>query len=80
MRPDRHNAGVSAVSLWTLGAGLAAVALLTLVSLTAIGARRRGQRWFSACLSGLIFPLTWTVWYLLDEPPAVRKRRRAMDE
>jgi hypothetical protein len=67
------------VTLWLLGVGLPA-AWLTLASLTVVGARRRGQRWFSACLSGLVFPLTWTVWYLLDEPPAVRKGRRAMGE
>jgi len=69
---------VSPYTIWLLG--LPAAAWLALGSLTAVGARRRGQRWFLACLSGLFFPLTWTVWYAFDERAATRSRRWAADE
>jgi hypothetical protein len=46
-------------------AGLAIVWLL-LGLLTAAGARRRRHRWPRALLSGLLFPLTWVAWYLID--------------
>ena len=49
-------------------------------SLAAWGARRRGQRWRFAWLSGLFFPVSWVVWYVADERAAgghaVRQRRR----
>jgi len=46
-------------------AGLATV-WLALGVLTAAGAGRRGQRWPRAVLSGLLFPVTWVAWYLID--------------
>jgi hypothetical protein len=49
--------------------GLFAVALLALVVLTATGSHRRGAPLPLAALSGLLFPLTWVVWYLRDERP-----------
>jgi hypothetical protein len=66
----QHTTGVSAVASWTLG--LLALPWLALGSLTVIGARRRGQRWRTVWLSGLLFPLTWVVWYLVDQRPAER--------
>jgi len=36
---------------------------------TAAGARRRGAGVPLAALAGLVFPVTWTVWYLHDERP-----------
>jgi hypothetical protein len=59
---------VGAAGIWTLG--LSAAAWLTVGSLTVRGARRRGQRWRFAWLSGLLFPLSWVIWYVLDERAA----------
>jgi hypothetical protein len=56
---------VSTAGIWTLG--LSVAAWLALGSLTAVGARRRGQRWRIAWLTGLIFPLSWVIWYVLDD-------------
>jgi hypothetical protein len=68
------------VILGILVYGLPAVAWLAIASLTAFGARRRGQRWRSAWLSGLFFPLTWIIWYEVDERAAggraTRQQRR----
>jgi hypothetical protein len=50
---------------WTLG--LEAAVWLAVGSLAAWGARRRGQRWRLAWLSGLLFPLSWVAWYMVDE-------------
>jgi hypothetical protein len=63
-----------AAGIWTL----AAAAWLTLGSLTAFGARRRGQRWRFAWLSGLIFPLTWVFWYVVDERAAGSRATRRL--
>jgi hypothetical protein len=69
---------VSAASIWALG--LSAVAWLAIGSLTAWGARRRGQRWRIAWLSGLFFPVSWVIWYMIDERAAggraTRRQRR----
>jgi hypothetical protein len=51
--------------------GVAAVAglvtaWLVLAVLTVAGARRRGERWPLALVSGLLFPVTWVRWYLVD--------------
>ena len=46
-------------------AGLAA-AWLVLGVLTAAGARHRGRRWDQALAGGLLFPVTWVLWYLID--------------
>ena len=38
-------------------------------ALTTAGGRRRGFGWALAAISGLAFPIAWTVWYLRDEQP-----------
>lgn len=43
--------------------------LLALMTLTGLGAHRRGLAALPASLAGLFFPVTWTVWYLRDERP-----------
>lgn len=53
------------------------VLALPLAVLTGIGARKRGVAISLALLAGLFFPVTWTVWYLLDEQPYRRRRRHA---
>ena len=37
--------------------------------LTSVGMRARGHGMPVALLGGLVFPLTWTVWYVVDEHP-----------
>jgi hypothetical protein len=64
------------VSIWALG--LSAVAWLAIGSLTAWGARHRGKPWRYAWLSGLIFPLTWVIWYVVDERAAGGRATRLM--
>jgi hypothetical protein len=70
---------MSAAGVWTLG--LSAALWLAVGSLAAGGARRRGQRWRLAWLSGLFFPVSWVIWYIADERAAggraTRRRRRA---
>ena len=60
--------------------GLSAAVWLLMGLLAAWGARRRGQRWRFAWLSGLFFPLSWVIWYVVDEHTAggraTRRRRR----
>jgi hypothetical protein len=51
-----------------------AVAATPLAALTGLGAHRRGVGTPLAVLSGLCFPVTWTVWYLRDEHPYRRHR------
>ena len=46
-----------------------------LALLTAIGAHRRGLAIPLAAVTGLLFPVTWTVWYVRDEHPYRRGRR-----
>jgi hypothetical protein len=46
---------------------LLVTAWLALGALTVAGARRRGQRRLLALVTGLFFPMAWTVWYLIDE-------------
>jgi uncharacterized membrane protein len=69
---------VIAAVIWALG--LSAAVWMAIGSLTAWGARRRGQRWRFALLSGLFFPLSWVIWYTVDERAAggraTRRRRR----
>lgn len=60
---------------------VAVVALGVLVAValavsTGMGARRRGAGWPLAVVSGLAFPVTWTVWYLRDERPFRRRWNR----
>ena len=56
------------------GAGLGIAVLLPV--LTAVGAQRRGRGPAGALLAGIIFPITWAVWYLRDEHPYRRELHR----
>lgn len=56
--------------------GLAA-AVLAVACLTAIGARHRGLAVAPAALAGLLFPITWAVWYVGDEQPWGQGPRQA---
>ncbi|CAN5236995.1 hypothetical protein BH09ACT12_BH09ACT12_33930 [soil metagenome] len=49
-----------------------AVVLGALVALTAVGASRRGAGLALAAVAGVFFPVTWTVWYVVDERPYER--------
>lgn len=49
--------------------------VVALMVLTATGQRRRGHGLVLALVAGLFFPVTWTVWYLLDEHPGRPVRR-----
>ena len=49
-----------------------ALPLPVLMLLTMLGSRRRGVRWPLAVGAGLMFPVTWVVWYVLDEVPYQR--------
>jgi hypothetical protein len=40
-----------------------------LITLTALGAHRRGRGNVAALMCGLVFPFTWAAWYLVDERP-----------
>jgi hypothetical protein len=44
-----------------------------LVVLTALGARRRGNRVWSAMIARLAYPVTWVVWYTRDQHPYTRR-------
>ena len=46
---------------------------LTLAGLTSVGARRRGAGVAAALLAGVVFPVTWVVWYARDERPYRRR-------
>ena len=46
-----------------------ASAVVALMLLTSLGARRRGSAVLPAALAGIFFPVTWTVWYVRDEHP-----------
>jgi len=37
--------------------------------LTALGQHRRGGRLPLAVLAGVLFPVTWVVWYVRDQRP-----------
>jgi len=58
---------------------LAAIPLgiLALMVLTTLGARRRGNRLPVALVSGVLFPVTWAVWYSRDEEFSERQRAGA---
>jgi hypothetical protein len=55
---------------------VSAVFALPLPVLTGMGAHRRGVRLPLAVLAGLVFPITWTAWYVRDEHPYRRAHRR----
>ncbi len=61
----------------TLGLLALAAVVLSLPVLTALGAHERGLPIGLAALAGILFPITWTVWYLRDEHPYRRLGRRA---
>ena len=46
-----------------------------LALLTALGAHRRGLAIPLAAVTGVLFPVTWTVWYVRDERPYRGVRR-----
>ena len=47
---------------------------LALGALTVAGARRRGDGWLPALLTGLLFwPVAWVAWYLVDKPHGRRR-------
>ena len=46
--------------------------------LTTLGARRRGQRWRTAWLNVPFFPLTWVLWYVIDERAAGGRATRQL--
>jgi hypothetical protein len=52
-----------------VGVGVLALCLLALEVLTASGARRRGAGAPLAVVAGVCFPVTWAVWYVVDEHP-----------
>ena len=59
------------------GAGLIAALLLTVVVCTGLGAHRRGCGVPLSVVAALAFPLTWTVWYVVDEDLRPRRTKRA---
>jgi hypothetical protein len=67
---------VSGAAIWTLV--LLALIWVPLGVLTAFGARRRGRRWRTAWLAGPLFPLTWTIWYLIDDRAAGGRATRQL--
>jgi hypothetical protein len=67
---------VSAFAIWTFA--LLALVWVPLGTLTAFGSRRRGRRWRSAWLAGPLFPLTWAIWYLIDDRVAGGRATRQL--
>lgn len=45
------------------------IVLVALMTLTAIGAHRRGRNLLVATVAGVFFPVTWVAWYFRDEHP-----------
>ena len=60
---SRADAVAALVTVW-----------LALAVLTAVGARQRGRAWAAALASGLLFPVTWVMWYLTDTRPERKAR------
>jgi hypothetical protein len=58
-----------------VGLVLLASVALALAILTGLGAHRRGLTIPLPALVGLVFPATWTVWYLRDQHPYRRANR-----
>jgi hypothetical protein len=67
---------VSAATTWILG--LLALVWVPLGVLTAAGAHHRGRRWRSAWLAGPLFPLTWAIWYFVDDRAAGGRATRQL--
>jgi len=59
-----------------LSAVLLVALALAVPVLTAVGARRRGYGVVAALVTGLFFPVAWSVWYLRDERPYRGRRHR----
>ena len=61
-----------------VGVALAVVCLVLLgvMTLTALGSRRRGTGLALAVVAGACFPATWTAWYVRDERRASFDGRR----
>jgi hypothetical protein len=56
----------------TYGVLLVSSATLVLAALivgTAVGSHRRGRGTLTSFVSGLVFPVTWVAWYVVDERP-----------
>jgi hypothetical protein len=64
LRAEKAHDSAVAFGLLVFLAGSLVVAL---IALTAVGAHRRGRGNVVAVVSGLVFPLTWAAWYLVDE-------------
>lgn len=61
---------------WAVGLALGVgVVWLALMGLTATGEHRRGHGVFLVLAAGVFFPITWIVWYLVDEQPYRAVRR-----
>jgi len=58
-----------------LATGLVTI-LFSVVALTLHNNQRRGQRWYVAVASGLLFPVAWLLWYVRDEHPYRDGHRR----
>ncbi len=59
--------------------GLVVLALIAPLSiLTAVGAHRRGAGLPLAIGAGIMFPVTWTAWYVRDEHPYRREQQRVV--
>ena len=67
---------MSALAIWILV--LLALAWVPLGVLTVFGARRRGRRWRTAWLAGPLFPLTWAIWYFIDDRAAGGRATRQL--
>ena len=52
-----------------VGIALLVVVVLAPMVLTTQGARVRGRGWPVALIAGALFPLTWAVWYVVDDRP-----------
>jgi len=58
---------VGTAAAWVVVLAVFLAAWLVPSVLTAAGAVRRGQRRGLALLTGLFFPVSWLVWYVVDE-------------
>jgi hypothetical protein len=55
-----------------------AAPVVALIVLTGVGQRKRGAHPMTAVVAGLLFPVTWTVWYVRDEHPYGSRPPRAV--
>jgi hypothetical protein len=52
-----------------IGAVVPVALALPLCLLTVLGGHRRGAGLPAAVLGGVVFPITWAIWYVRDEQP-----------